>query len=36
MGYQSKLQAALWAKSGGPSLGRSPDAHKRRHPVNQR
>src|ERR1700722_18703298 len=31
--YQLRLVARL--KSGGPSLGRSPGAHKQRRPVNQ-
>src|SRR4030088_2489230 len=30
-----KAQAGRKAKSGGPSLGRSPGAHKQRRPVNQ-
>src|SRR5882672_829446 len=35
MVYQFGLRLAERFKSGGPSLGRSPDAHKQRHPVNQ-
>jgi hypothetical protein len=35
MVYQCGLRLAERQKSGGPSLGRSPDAHKQRQPVNQ-
>jgi hypothetical protein len=35
MVYQYRLRLAARPKSGGPSLGRSPDAHKQRRPVNQ-
>src|ERR1700727_451237 len=40
MVYQYGLRLAArskiwWSKSGGPSLGRSPGAHKQRRPVNQ-
>jgi hypothetical protein len=35
MVYQYGLRLAVRFKSGGPSLGRSPGAHKRRRPVNQ-
>src|ERR1700682_1722943 len=35
MVYQCRLRLAARLKSGGPSLGRSPGAHKRRQPVNQ-
>jgi hypothetical protein len=35
MVYQWRLRLAARLKSGGPSLGRSPGAHKQRQPVNQ-
>jgi hypothetical protein len=35
MVYQCGLRLAARLKSGGPSLGRSPGAHKQRQPVNQ-
>src|SRR3981081_1377029 len=35
MVYHSGLRLAARFKSGGPSLGRSPGAHKQRRPVNQ-
>jgi hypothetical protein len=35
MVYQCYLRLTARLKSGGPSLGRSPDAHKQRRPVNQ-
>src|SRR5260221_7803857 len=35
MVYQCGFRLAARLKSGGPSLGRSPDAHKQRQPVNQ-
>jgi hypothetical protein len=35
MVYQYGLRLAARLKSGGPSLGRSPGAHKQRRPVNQ-
>jgi hemoglobin-like flavoprotein len=35
MVYQCGLRLAARLKSGGPSLGRSPGAHKQRRPVNQ-
>ena len=35
MVYQWGLRPAARLKPGGPSLGRSPGAHKRRRPVNQ-
>src|SRR5258708_18653981 len=35
MVYHFKFRLAARLKSGGPSLGRSPDAHKQRQPVNQ-
>jgi len=35
MVYQCWLRLAARLKSGGPSLGRSPGAHKQRRPVNQ-
>lgn len=35
MVYQWRLRLAERLKSGGPSLGRSPGAHKQRRPVNQ-
>src|SRR4030088_780631 len=35
MVYQCRLRLAARPKSGGPSLGRSPGAHKQRQPVNQ-
>src|SRR3984893_9696826 len=35
MVYECGLRLAERSKSGGPSLGRSPDAHKQRRPVNQ-
>src|ERR1700716_3435284 len=35
MVYQFGLRLAERLKSGGPSLGRSPGAHKQRRPVNQ-
>ncbi len=35
MVYQCGLRLAERLKSGGPSLGRSPGAHKQRRPVNQ-
>src|ERR1700744_342585 len=35
MVYQYGLRPAERSKSGGPSLGRSPGAHKQRRPVNQ-
>ena len=35
MVYQYEFRLAERFKSGGPSLGRSPDAHKQRRPVNQ-
>src|ERR1700755_1350582 len=35
MVYQCVLRLAERLKSGGPSLGRSPGAHKQRRPVNQ-
>src|ERR1700704_3024497 len=35
MVYQFGLRLAERFKSGGPSLGRSPGAHKQRRPVNQ-
>src|SRR5260370_29884725 len=35
MVYQFGLRLAARLKSGGPSLGRSPGAHKQRQPVNQ-
>src|SRR5580704_9685845 len=35
MVYQYGLRPAARSKSGGPSLGRSPGAHKQRRPVNQ-
>src|SRR5216684_3724256 len=35
MDYQCRLRLAARSKSGGPSLGRSPDAHKQRRPVKQ-
>ncbi len=36
MVYECGLRLAERSKSGGPSLGRSPDAHKQRRPVNQK
>ena len=36
MVYQCGLRLAERFKSGGPSLGRSPGAHKQRRPVNQK
>jgi hypothetical protein len=35
MVYQCGFRLAARLKSGGPSLGRSPGAHKQRRPVNQ-
>ena len=35
MVYQCVLRLTVRLKSGGPSLGRSPGAHKQRRPVNQ-
>jgi hypothetical protein len=35
IGYDSKLRRSARTKSGGPSLGRSPDALKQRQPGNQ-
>ena len=35
MVYQCRLRLAARLKSGGPSLGRSPGAHKQRRPANQ-
>src|SRR6266404_3033908 len=35
MVYHYRFRLAARLKSGGPSLGRSPGAHKRRQPVNQ-
>src|SRR5882762_6899824 len=35
MVYQYVLRLTVRLKSGGPSLGRSPGAHKQRRPVNQ-
>jgi hypothetical protein len=35
MVYHCRLRLAARFKSGGPSLGRSPGAHKQRRPVNQ-
>jgi hypothetical protein len=35
MVYQCGLRLAVRSTSGGPSLGRSPGAHKQRRPVNQ-
>jgi hypothetical protein len=35
MVYQCGLRLAGRLRSGGPSLGRSPGAHKQRRPVNQ-
>jgi hemoglobin-like flavoprotein len=35
MVYEFRFRLAARLKSGGPSLGRSPDAHKQRRPVNQ-
>src|ERR1700682_3454099 len=35
MVYQCRLRLTARLKSGGPSLGRSPGAHKQRRPVNQ-
>jgi hypothetical protein len=35
MVYHFKFRLAARLKSGGPSLGRSPGAHKQRQPVNQ-
>jgi hypothetical protein len=35
MVYQCNLRLTARSKSGGPSLGRSPDAQKQRRPVNQ-
>src|SRR5260370_12316591 len=35
MVYECGLRLAARFKSGGPSLGRSPGAHKQRQPVNQ-
>jgi hypothetical protein len=36
MVYQCGLRLTERFKSGGPSLGRSPGAHKQRRPVNQK
>jgi hypothetical protein len=35
MVYEYWLRLVVRPKSGGPSLGRSPGAHKQRRPVNQ-
>jgi hypothetical protein len=35
MVYQYRLRQVVRPTSGGPSLGRSPGAHKQRYPANQ-